>query len=103
MWKGSRNVGNSILKSKGLDNSTQICISVLGSKLDTDIHKNICRLAFDGKMVHSFTEKEYQSVELPKLKIYKDKKKEGIVERCVNDYEASPIFVHSWKFAIDKS
>merc|ERR1711974_565037 len=35
----------------------------------------------------SFTEKEYQSVELPKLKIYKDKKKEGIVERCVNDYE----------------
>jgi len=60
---------------------------VLGSKLDTDIHKNICRLAFDGKLIHSFTEKEYQSVELPKLKIYKDKKKEGIVERCVNDYE----------------
>ena len=46
-------------------------------------------------MIHSFTEKEYQSVELPKLKIYKDKKKEGIVERCVNDYEAGCIFVHS--------
>ena len=79
------------IQTKHLD-TTQICISVLGSKLDTDIHKNICRLAFDGKMIHSFKEKEYQSVELPKLKIYKDKKKEGIVERCVNDYEASPYF-----------
>ena len=60
---------------------------MLGSKLDTDIHKNICRLAFDGKLLHSFTDKDYQTTELSKLRIYKNKKKEGQVERCVNDYE----------------
>ena len=61
--------------------------SVLGSKLDSDIHKNICRLAFDGRLIHSFQEKEYQATELPKLKIFKVKQKQGTVERLVNDYE----------------
>lgn len=60
---------------------------VLGSKLDSDIHKNICRMAFDGRLLHSFKEKEYQSTELPKLRIFKIKEKQGSVERLVNDYE----------------
>lgn len=60
---------------------------VLGSKLDSDIHKNICRLAFDGTLIHSFQDKNYQSTELPFLKIYKVKQKHGVVERLVNDYE----------------
>ena len=62
-------------------------ISVLGSKLDSDIHKNICRLAFDGRLVHSFHIKDYQSTELQKLKIFKVKQKQGVVERLANDCE----------------
>jgi len=60
---------------------------VLGSRLDTDIHKNVCRLAFDGQLLHSFTEKEYHKTDLVKLRIYKVKSKEGVVERLSNDYE----------------
>ena len=44
-------------------------------------------MAFDGRLLHSFKEKEYQSTELPKLKIFKIKEKQGSVERLVNDYE----------------
>ena len=66
---------------------TYLKILVLGSKLDSDIHKNVCRLAFDGKLIHSFQDKNYQSTELHKLKIYKVKQKNGVVERLVNDYE----------------
>ena len=65
----------------------KIFLPVLGSKLDSDIHKNICRLAFDGRLLHGFTEKEYHATELSKLKIYKEKQKQGVVERMVNDYE----------------
>ena len=64
-----------------------LSLIVLGSKLDSDIHKNICRLAFDGTLIHSFQDKNYQSTELPFLKIYKVKQKHGVVERLVNDYE----------------
>lgn len=60
---------------------------ILGSKLDSDIHKNICRLAFDGKLIHTFQDKNYQLTDLTKLKIYKVKQKQGVVERLVNDYE----------------
>ena len=60
---------------------------VLGSKLDSDIHKNICRLAFDGTLIHSFKDREYQSTQLSKLKVFKVKQKQGTVERLVNDYE----------------
>ena len=60
---------------------------VLGSKLDSDIHKNICRLAFDGNLVHSFKNKDYHQKELKELKIFKVKQKKGICERLANDYE----------------
>jgi len=62
------------------------CI-VIGSKLDSDINANICRLAFHGKALKTFTNKDYSKTDLPNLKIYKDKQKEGIVERASNEYE----------------
>jgi len=62
------------------------CI-VIGSKLDSDVNANICRLAFHGKALKTFTNKDYSKTDLPNLKIYKDKQKEGIVERASNEYE----------------
>ena len=62
------------------------CI-VIGSKLDTDINANLCRLAFHGRALKTFTTKDYAKTDLPNLKIYKDKCKEGIVERASNEYE----------------
>ncbi|XP_076316457.1 eukaryotic translation elongation factor, selenocysteine-specific isoform X2 [Tachypleus tridentatus] len=59
----------------------------IGSKLDTDIHANICRLAFYGHIQELFTDNKYTENALPNLKVYKQKMKEGIVERIVNDQE----------------
>ncbi|XP_043563518.1 selenocysteine-specific elongation factor isoform X2 [Chiloscyllium plagiosum] len=59
---------------------------VIGSKLDTDIHANTCRLAFHGVLLEGFEEKNYAEVSLPKLKVYKLKHKEGQVERVSDDY-----------------
>ncbi len=58
---------------------------LIGSKLDTDIHLNQCRIAFYGHVLHAFTNKDYRS-ELSKLKIYKEKSKEGLVERMIDAY-----------------
>jgi len=62
------------------------CI-VIGSKLDTDINANLCRLAFHGTVRWATTDKDYQKNELQDLKIYKNKCKEGTVERAPNEYE----------------
>lgn len=59
---------------------------VIGSKLDTDIHLNTCRLAFHGKIIEPFTGKNYQELVLPKLHVYKNKSKEGIVDRLADEY-----------------
>ncbi|XP_013774468.1 selenocysteine-specific elongation factor-like [Limulus polyphemus] len=59
----------------------------IGSKLDSDIHANICRLAFYGYVQELFTDIKYTENGLPNLKIYKQKMKEGVVERIVNDQE----------------
>ncbi|XP_062853977.1 selenocysteine-specific elongation factor [Trichomycterus rosablanca] len=59
---------------------------VIGSRLDSDIHSNTCRLAFYGKLLEGFEEKNYVETTLPKLKISKDKHKEGAVERVTDDY-----------------
>ncbi|CAL1608035.1 unnamed protein product [Knipowitschia caucasica] len=59
---------------------------VIGSKLDTDIHANACRLAFQGRLLQGFEEKNYAETELPKLRIYKSKQREGQVERITDDY-----------------
>ncbi|XP_031704367.1 selenocysteine-specific elongation factor isoform X2 [Anarrhichthys ocellatus] len=57
-----------------------LCL-VIGSKLDTDIHANACRLAFQGRLLQGFEDKGYAETGLPRLRIYKTKHKEGQVER----------------------
>ena len=59
---------------------------VIGSKLDTDIHTNTCRLAFHGQLVHAITEKAYTESVLPKMKIFKMKSREGVAERAPDNY-----------------
>lgn len=59
---------------------------VIGSKLDTDIHANACRLAFQGRLLQGFEDKGYAGTSLPHLRIYKTKHKEGQVERVTDDY-----------------
>ena len=61
---------------------------VIGSKLDTDIHANTCRLAFHGQLIHAITEKAYTESLLPKLKIFKTKSREGVIERATDNYSA---------------
>ncbi|XP_051568447.1 selenocysteine-specific elongation factor-like [Myxocyprinus asiaticus] len=62
-----------------------LCL-VIGSRLDSDIHGNTCRLAFQGKLLEGFEDKNYTETALPRLKISKDKQKEGAVERVTDDY-----------------
>ncbi|KAL2091091.1 hypothetical protein ACEWY4_013354 [Coilia grayii] len=59
---------------------------VIGSRLDTDIHANTCRLAFHGRLLQGMEEKNYAETTLPRLLISKDKHREGTVERVTDDY-----------------
>lgn len=59
---------------------------VIGSRLDTDIHLNMCRIAFHGKLLLPFTDKDYSETLMPQLKVFKVKHREGIVERMADDY-----------------
>lgn len=67
---------------------------VIGSKLDTDIHLNQCRIAFNGRILHSFVNRDFKDstvgvsktiqppgTNLNSIKAYKNKCKTGIVER----------------------
>ena len=60
---------------------------VIGSKLDTDIHANVCRIAFHGRLLDGFTDAKYVTNILPKLKVYKTKVREGLVERAMSAHE----------------
>ncbi|XP_066992085.2 selenocysteine-specific elongation factor isoform X2 [Anabrus simplex] len=57
---------------------------VIGSKLDIDIHSTTCRLAFHGRLLEGFGDKNYATSVLPKLKVYREKCKQGIVERSLD-------------------
>ncbi|XP_061114119.1 selenocysteine-specific elongation factor [Conger conger] len=59
---------------------------VIGSKLDTDIHANTCRLAFQGQLLEGFEDKGYAESALPRLRVFKTKQREGQVERVTDDY-----------------
>lgn len=59
---------------------------VIGSKLDTDIHANMCRLAFHGRLLVGFQDSQYQQAVLPKVRVHKTKVREGLVERCNDEY-----------------
>lgn len=58
----------------------------IGSKLDTDIHANVCRIAFHGRLIELLSDQNYAETVLPKLKVFKERTKEGIVERSTDDY-----------------
>ena len=59
----------------------------IASKLDTDIHANVCRLAFYGNILTTFSDKHYVQNDLQNIKIFKIKNKEGLVDRISNEYE----------------
>ncbi|OWF53685.1 selenocysteine-specific elongation factor-like [Mizuhopecten yessoensis] len=59
---------------------------VIGSKLDTDIHTNMCRIAFHGRLLEGIVDDSEMQTVLPKLKVYKVKVREGQVERCQDEY-----------------
>lgn len=59
----------------------------ISSKLDMDVNSNSCRIAFYGKVLETFSDKNYTQTMLPKLKIYKNKYKIGILDRVVNERE----------------
>ena len=58
---------------------------VIGSKLDTDIYANSCRLAFHGRLLEPIAGVDYTRRVLPSLRVYKDKHKEATVERKTDD------------------
>lgn len=70
-----------------------LCL-VIGSKLDTDIHANACRLAFHGRLLQGLEDKAYAETSLPRLHIYKLKHKEGQVERVRVGTFLSPGFIN---------
>ncbi|XP_002758740.3 selenocysteine-specific elongation factor isoform X1 [Callithrix jacchus] len=63
----------------------RLCL-VIGSRLDADIHSNMCRLAFHGILLHGLEDRNYADSFLPRLKVYKLKHKHGLVERAMDDY-----------------
>lgn len=75
---------------------------LIASKLDTE-QTNVCRLAFYGNISlnNSSTEKNSKEIFLQKLKIYKEKSREGIVQRFVNDGEV--IVANLFKKETDRS
>lgn len=66
----------------------------IASNFDSDIHANVCRLAFHGKIL-AFSMSKQNTDFLPSLKVYKEKIKEGVVDRMVNDHEV--ILKHLFK------
>ncbi|KAH3795546.1 hypothetical protein DPMN_149100 [Dreissena polymorpha] len=59
---------------------------IIGSKLDTDIHANVCRIAFHGRILLGISDPQSVASQLSKVKVYKTKVKEGLVERVMDTY-----------------
>lgn len=72
----------------------RLCL-VIGSRLDADIHTNMCRLAFHGVLLHGLEDKNYAESFLPRLRVYKLKHKHGLVERV-----SSPFLPHRSTFGL---
>ncbi|XP_075244119.1 selenocysteine-specific elongation factor-like isoform X2 [Convolutriloba macropyga] len=58
---------------------------LIGSKLDSDILSNTCRIAFYGKPDTVFYEPNYPETYLSKLKVFKRKQKQGSIDRIFSD------------------
>eukprot|EP00592_Proboscia_alata_P012912 CAMPEP_0194388700 /NCGR_PEP_ID=MMETSP0174-20130528/99987_1 /TAXON_ID=216777 /ORGANISM="Proboscia alata, Strain PI-D3" /LENGTH=481 /DNA_ID=CAMNT_0039180235 /DNA_START=477 /DNA_END=1922 /DNA_ORIENTATION=- len=56
---------------------------IIGSRLDTDVQANTCRLAFSGRLIEKFDPKK----DTERLKIYTHKEKTGIVFRLGDPYK----------------
>eukprot|EP00899_Mesostigma_viride_P005477 jgi/Mesvir1/14930/Mv05520-RA.1 len=56
---------------------------LIGSKLDADVHTKSCRLAFYGNLMQPLDTDN--PAELQKLRIFKKKRKQGVIERHVDD------------------
>ena len=64
----------------------QLQTIIIGSRLDTDIHVNTCRLAFYGDVLEGFTDSDYLNKDIPKkLRVYKRKEKVGFIDRMVDN------------------
>jgi Protein of unknown function (DUF663). len=53
--------------------------TIIGSKLDTDIEANVCRIAFYGKMILGIDGEGNEA--LKDIKIFKRKEKKGVIDR----------------------
>ncbi|KAL4495602.1 hypothetical protein ABPG72_014071 [Tetrahymena utriculariae] len=53
------------------------------SKFDTDITANICRIGFYGNLITQLTQEELKN---KKLKIFREKLRQGIIEKVSDDY-----------------
>lgn len=62
------------------------CI-LIASKLDLDVNTHCCRLVFWGRMQWHTTSMDYANEQLKSWKIYKNKQKQGTVQRMVNPQE----------------
>lgn len=58
---------------------------VIASKLDIDVHTSSCRLAFSGNILLHLSIPNYRADILRNIKVYKIKRKEGIIDRIVQD------------------
>ena len=57
---------------------------LIGSDLQSE-DENACRLAFSGRLIEYSQDKQYQTTFLPSIKIFKEKCKEGSLDRIVSD------------------
>lgn len=55
--------------------------TVIGSRLDVDAHSNTCRIAFHGTLLQPVVDRDFPQTVLPRLKVFKLKSREGVVER----------------------
>ena len=58
---------------------------LIGSKLDSDILSNTCRIAFYGKPDVVFHEANYSETFLSNLKVFKPKQKQGAIDRIFSE------------------
>ena len=57
---------------------------VIGSKLDTDIHLNQCRIAFHGNVLHMFTNKDFKDITQPVTQAAKRIEGSNIIKLSAN-------------------
>ncbi len=67
---------------------------VVGSRLDSDAFSNTCRIAFHGSLIECISQKDYETSVLPRIRIYKPKTKEGLVDRVSSATYICVLMIH---------